>query len=98
MQIKYTKTSLYKKILTSKNTKEICKIVHRILNHSEKILKADRNKLKKYFNETATRLIANKICSKDKPKNLTESFPDYLYIKIMDSSYTVFCVKTLRSI
>ena len=56
--------TFYKKILTSKNTKEIWKIVHRILNFSEKTLNADTNELSKYFNQTATRLIATKIHSK----------------------------------
>ena len=41
-KIKDTNTAFYKKILTSKNSKEIWKTVHRILNPSGKTLEADR--------------------------------------------------------
>ena len=53
-KIKNKKTSFYKSILTLKNTKEIWKIVHRVLNPSGKTPNAYTNELKKYFNETAT--------------------------------------------
>ena len=49
-KIKDTKTAFYNKILTSKNSKEIWKIVHRILNPSDKTLQADTKELNKYFN------------------------------------------------
>ena len=44
-KIKETKTEFYKKILTSKNSKEIWKIAHSILNPSDKTLAADTNEL-----------------------------------------------------
>ena len=75
-KIKDTKTAFYKKILTSKNSKEIWKIVHRILNPSEKTLEADRNELNKYFNETGKRLTTTKLHSNDELKNFIRSFPD----------------------
>ena len=52
-------------ILTSKITKEIRKIVPRVLSSSKKSLQADTNELHKYFNKTKTRLIATKTHSKD---------------------------------
>ena len=71
-----TKTAFYKKILTSKNSKEIWKIVHCILNPSEKTLEADTNELNKYFNQTGKRLTTTKPHSNDELKNLIGSFPD----------------------
>ena len=43
-------------MLTSKNSKEIWKIVHPIFNPSDKTLDADTNELNIYFNETEKRL------------------------------------------
>ena len=60
-------------ILTSKITKEIRKIVPRVLNSSKKSLQADTNELHKYFNKTKTCLIATKTHSKDGLKVLIES-------------------------
>ena len=54
-KIKGTKTALYKKILSSKNCKEIWKVVHRVLKSNDNMLKVNTNKLNKYFNETATK-------------------------------------------
>ena len=54
--IKETKTAFYKKMLSSKNCKDIWKVVHRILKSNDNTLKVDTNKLNKYFNETAARL------------------------------------------
>ena len=59
-KIKDSKAAFYKKILTSKNSKEIWKIVHRILNPSDKTLVADTNELNKYFNQTGKRLTTAK--------------------------------------
>ena len=59
-KIKDSKAAFYKKILTSKNSKEIWKIVHRILNPSDKTLVADTNELNKYFNQTGKRLTTTK--------------------------------------
>ena len=69
------KTSFYKKILTSKNTKEIWKRVHRILNPSGKTPNANTIELNKYFTATATRLIVSKTYNNDELKNLMESLP-----------------------
>ena len=69
-KIKDTKTEFYKKILTSKNSKEIWKIVHRILSPSDKTLEADTNELNQYFNETGKRLTTIKPHSNDELKNL----------------------------
>lgn len=44
------KIIIVQKTLTSKSKKEIWKIIHRILNSSEKTLNADTNELNKYFN------------------------------------------------
>ena len=74
--MKDTKTAFYKKILTSKNSKEIWKIVHRILNPSDKTLEADTNKLNKYFNQTGKRLATTKPHNNAELKNLIGSFPD----------------------
>ena len=71
-----TKTAFYKKILTSKNSKEIWKIVHRILNPSNKTLEANANESNKYFNQTGKRLTTAKPHSSDELKNLIGSFPD----------------------
>ena len=74
-KIKDTKTEFYKKILTSKNSKEIWKIVHRILNPSDKTLEADTKELNNYFNQTGKRL-TKKQHSSDELKYLVGSFPD----------------------
>ena len=75
-KIQDTKTAFYKKILISKNSKEIWKIVHRILNPSDKTLEADTNELNQHFKETGKRLTATKPHSNDGLKNLIASFPD----------------------
>ena len=75
-KIKDTKTAFYKKILTLKNSNELWKIVHRILNPSDKTLEADTNELKKYLNQTGKRLTITKLHSNDELKNLIGSFSD----------------------
>ena len=55
-KIKDIKTAFYQKILTSENLKETWKIVHCVLNQSDKTLEADTNELNKYFNQTGKRL------------------------------------------
>ena len=47
-------------MLSSKNCKEIWKVVHRILKPYDNTLKVGTNKLNKYFNETATGKSMNK--------------------------------------
>ena len=74
-KIKDTKAAFYKKILISKNSKEIWKIIHRILNPSNKTLEADTNGLNKFFNDTG-RLTTTKPQSNDELKYLIGSFPD----------------------
>ena len=53
IKIKEIKTAFYKKILSSKNSKETWKVVHRILKPNDNTLKVDTNRLNKYFNDTA---------------------------------------------
>ena len=59
-EIKYnintTKTSFYKNILNSKNTKDIWKIIHRILNPKSTTLKGNLNYINGFFNSTTTRV------------------------------------------
>ena len=69
-KIQDIKTAFYKEILTLKNSKEIWKIVHRILSPSDKTLEADTNELNQYFNETGKRLTTIKPHSNDELKNL----------------------------
>ena len=76
LKIKETKTTFYKKILPSKNCKEIWKVVHRILKTNDNTLKVDTNKLNKYFNETATRLVSRKSMNKKELTSLIDSFND----------------------
>ena len=73
---KDTKIAFYKKILTSKNLKAIWKIVHRLLNPSDKTLEGDTNELNKYFNQTGKRLTTTKPHSNNELKNFIGSFPD----------------------
>ena len=51
------------------------KIIHLILNPSDKTLEADTNELNKYFNETGKRLTTTKLHSNDELKYLIRSFP-----------------------
>ena len=73
-KIEETKTACYKKILSSKNSKEIWKVVHRILKPNDNTLKVDTNKLNKYSNDTATRLVSRKSMSKKELTGLIDSF------------------------
>ena len=70
-----------------KKTKEIWKIVHRILNPSEQPLNADTVKLNRYVDEPATRLISSKSHSRDEFKNLMKSLPEENKFQF----YTVSC-------
>ena len=62
--------------MSSKNCKEIWKVVHRILKQNDNILKADTNKLNKYFNNTAARLVSRKSMSKKELTSLFDLFND----------------------
>ena len=75
-KIKDTKTAFYRKILTSKNLKEIWEIVHCIVNPSDKTLKADTTELNKYFNQTGKHLTTTQPHSNDELENIIRSFPD----------------------
>ena len=54
-KINTTKTSFYKNILNSKNTKIIWKVIHRILNPKSTTLERNVNDINKLFNSTAER-------------------------------------------
>ena len=71
-KIKETKTAFHQKNLSSKNCKEIWKIVHRILKPNDNTLKVDTNKLNKYFNDTAIRLASRKSMSKKELTSLID--------------------------
>ena len=55
--IKAKKTQFYRKVLSSKNSKEIWKVIHRILNPNMSTLQADPSALNEFFNKTAEGLI-----------------------------------------
>ena len=76
LKVKETKTAFCKKVLSSENCKEIWKVVHRILKPNDSTLKVDANKLNKYFNETAVRLVSRKSMSKKELTSLIDSFND----------------------
>ena len=63
-------------MLSSKNCKEIWKVVQRILKPNDNTLKVVINKLNKYFNETAARLVSQKSMSKKELTSLIDSFND----------------------
>ena len=75
-KIKETKTASYKSILSSKNCKEIRKVVYRFLKPNDNTLKVDTNKLNKYFNEISTRLVSRKSMNKKELTSLINSFTD----------------------
>ena len=75
-KMKEIKTAFCKKILSSKNSKEIWKVVHRILKPNDNTLKVDKDKLNKYFNNTAARLVSRKSVSKNELTGLIYSFND----------------------
>ena len=54
--IKEKKTQFYRKVLSSKNNKEIWKVIHRILNPNMSTLQADPSALNEFFKKTAERL------------------------------------------
>ena len=62
--------------MSSKNSKEIWKVVHRILKPNDNTLKVDTNKLNKYFNDTASRFVSRKSMSKKELTGLIDSFND----------------------
>ena len=54
---KEKKTHFYRKVLSLKNSKEIRKVIHRILNPNMSTLQADPSALNEFFNKTAERLV-----------------------------------------
>ena len=59
--IREKKTQFYRKVLSSKNSKEIWKVIHRILNPNTSTLQADPSAVNEFFNKTAERLARQKV-------------------------------------
>ena len=55
--IQEKKTQFYRKFLSSKTSKEIWKVIYRILNPNMSTLQADPSTLNEFFNKTAERLV-----------------------------------------
>ena len=55
--IKGKKTQFYRKLLSLKNSKQIWKVIHRILNPNMNTLQADPSALSEFFNKTAEGLV-----------------------------------------
>ena len=62
---KEKKTHFYRKVLSSKNSKEIWKVIHRILNPNMSTLQADPSALNEFFNKTAERLVTQNATADD---------------------------------
>ena len=89
-----------KKKLSSKNSKEIWKVVHRILKPNDNTLKVDTNKLNKYSNDTATRLVSRKSMSKKELTGLIDSFNDKenaFQLQQVTYENTERCIKMTRN-
>jgi len=67
-KINQTKTIFYKKLLSSKNSKDTWNIIHRILKPSNPTIKANVNDLNEFFNSTSERTTGRK------PTNLTKIY------------------------
>ena len=63
--IKDKKTQFHRKVLFSKNSKEIWEVIHRILNQNLSTLQADPSALNEYFNKTAERLVGKNAITDD---------------------------------
>ena len=63
--IKEKRTQFYRKVLSSKNSKEIWKVIHRILNTNMNTLHADPSALNVFFNKTAERLVGQNAATDD---------------------------------
>ena len=63
--IKENKTQFYGKVLSSKNSKEIWKVIHCIPNPNMSTLQADPSALNEYFNKTAERLVVQNATTDD---------------------------------
>ena len=90
-----------KEALSANKPKEVWRIIHRILNQSQKPLRFDPNKLNDFFASTTERTLSNNI---DTPQYLAE-FVDNLpndiegLFKLREVSYgeVLRIIKTLRS-
>ena len=63
--IKEKKTQFYRKVLSSKNSKEIWKVIERILNPNISTLQADPSTLNEFFKKTAARLVGQNATTND---------------------------------
>ena len=63
--IKENKTQFYWKVLSSKNCKEIWKVIHRILNTNMSTIQVDPSALNEFFNKTAWRLAGQNATTDD---------------------------------
>ena len=76
------------------------KIIHLILNPSDKTLEADTNELNKYFNQTGKRLTTTKPHSNDELRYLIGSFPDKnngFQLQTVSYEDVEQCVRLLRN-
>ena len=64
-RIKEKKTQFYRKDLSSKNSKEIWKVIHCIRNPNMSTLQADPSALNEFFNKTAERLVGQNATTDD---------------------------------
>ena len=63
--IKEKKTQFYRKVLSSKNSKEIWKVIYRILNANMSTLQIDPSALNEFLNKTAERLVGQNATTDD---------------------------------
>ena len=81
--IKEKKTQFYRKVLSSKNSKEIWKVIHRILNPNMSTLQADPSALNEFFNKTAERVVGQS----EEPMTLYYLTYIHLQVAITVSNY-----------
>ena len=71
--IKENKTQFYRKFLSSKNSKEIWKVIQRILNPNMSTLQTDSSALNEFFCKTAERLVGQNATTDDVILSHTDS-------------------------
>ena len=74
-KINDTKTKFYKKALSSKTSKDVWKVIHRILNPSRSVINTDVNELNSHFNKTAQSLTGKIPKSREELRKTIESLP-----------------------
>ena len=74
--IRTAKASFYRRVLSSKRSKEVWSTIHRIPQPSPQKINADPDTLNKHFNTTATRLLNSKPKSEKLLHHLIESLPE----------------------